>query len=93
MGDYLKSFSDYFNDETFVTLRHQHALTMTIPPKTVTVKCPQCQQIYIDWYVAAVRAQSANAQAPSTVCSQCGHRSVLSELSEHNGVYQQIQKL
>ncbi|MGD1864587.1 MAG: hypothetical protein ACFB0D_08530 [Phormidesmis sp.] len=65
---------------------------MTIPPKTVTVKCPQCQQIYIDWYVAPVGVQSANAHQPSTVCSQCGHRSVLSELSEHNGVFQQAVK-
>ncbi|MEO1622084.1 MAG: hypothetical protein AAFU53_13765 [Cyanobacteria bacterium J06632_3] len=61
---------------------------MTLPPKTVTVKCPQCQQIYIDWHTPAVGIQTSAAQKPSTVCSQCGHRSVLDELHEKDGVLQ-----
>ena len=65
---------------------------MTLPPKTITVKCPQCQQVYIDWYVPPVGTQSADAQKPSTVCSQCGHRSILSELSEQSGVFQRVVK-
>ncbi|MEL6470699.1 MAG: hypothetical protein AAFQ74_13300 [Cyanobacteria bacterium J06623_4] len=62
---------------------------MTLPPKTVTVKCPQCEQIYIDWLTPAVGEQTELAQRPSTVCSQCGHRSILEELQEREGVFQQ----
>jgi len=62
---------------------------MTIPPKTITVKCPQCQQIYIDWSVPSVGGPRPNTYEPSAVCSKCGHRSILSELSEKDGVLQQ----
>ncbi|MEL6605715.1 MAG: hypothetical protein AAFP20_21090 [Cyanobacteria bacterium J06614_10] len=63
---------------------------MTLPPKTVTVKCPQCEQIYIDWLTPAVGEQTEWSQRPSTVCSQCGHRSILEELQEREGVFQQV---
>lgn len=63
---------------------------MTIPPKTMTVKCPQCEQVYIDWCIPAVGVQTHKAQRPSTVCSQCGHRSVVDELREVDGVFQQV---
>ncbi|MEL7142197.1 MAG: hypothetical protein AAFY33_14495 [Cyanobacteria bacterium J06643_4] len=67
---------------------------MTLPPKTMTVKCPQCEQIYIDWLISAVGSVGMNGlvpveQQPSTVCSQCGHRSVLRDLQEIDGVLQQ----
>ncbi|MGB3787246.1 MAG: hypothetical protein WA949_04495 [Phormidesmis sp.] len=55
-------------------------------PKTITVKCPQCQQIYIDWSIPAVGTIVTPEQRPSTICSQCGHRSILDELSDQNGV-------
>ena len=63
---------------------------MTLPPKTITVQCPQCQQTYIAWYIPtlapALGSSSAEGelsqpgpQQPSTVCSRCGYRSLLSE--------------
>ncbi|MEL6352652.1 MAG: hypothetical protein AAFR58_12880 [Cyanobacteria bacterium J06627_28] len=61
----------------------------------MTVKCPQCEQIYIDWLIPAVGSVGMNGlvpveQQPSTVCSQCGHRSVLRDLQEIDGVLQQV---
>ena len=64
---------------------------MTIPPKTMTVKCPQCTQIYIDWVIPAVGKQGKDAHKPSTACSQCGHRSIVEELKEIEGIWQQVQ--
>ncbi|MGB7084174.1 MAG: hypothetical protein WBD47_01370 [Phormidesmis sp.] len=60
---------------------------MTTPPKNIMVKCPQCQRVYIDWYTPTVGEPTAE-QSPSTVCSKCGHRSRLSDLSDRNGVLQ-----
>lgn len=57
-------------------------------PKTITVKCPQCQQIYIDWHTPAIDNNNSDYK-PTTACSQCGHRSALEDLSEQNGVWQQ----
>ncbi len=62
----------------------------------ITVKCPQCQCIYIAWHVPAVGTQSAKetdkaaAYQPSTACSQCGHRSILADLTEQDGIFQQV---
>ncbi|MEL7331175.1 MAG: hypothetical protein AAFN12_02950 [Cyanobacteria bacterium J06560_2] len=60
--------------------------------QTITVKCPQCEQIYINWHVPAVgesaKSDSGSAYQPSTACSKCGHRSVLSELEDVNGTFQ-----
>ncbi len=58
---------------------------MTTPPKNIMVKCPQCQRVYIDWFTPAVGEAK---EGPSTVCSKCGHRSQISELSETKGVFQ-----
>lgn len=69
---------------------------MTLPPKTMTVKCPQCEQIYIDWLIPAVGSVNGlvpSDQQPSTVCSQCGHRSSFSALSNIDGVLQQTKKV
>ncbi|MEM8502146.1 MAG: hypothetical protein AAF716_03225 [Cyanobacteria bacterium P01_D01_bin.1] len=55
-------------------------------PKTITVRCPQCQQVYIDWSIPAVGIATTPEQRPSTVCSKCGNRSVIEELSEQNGI-------
>lgn len=57
-------------------------------PKNIMVKCPQCQRVYIDWYTPAINPQAE--QGPSTVCSKCGHRSRLSDLSEQGGVLQKL---
>ncbi|MGC1306379.1 MAG: hypothetical protein WA885_04060 [Phormidesmis sp.] len=59
---------------------------MTLGPKTITVKCPQCQRVYIDWHVPAVSEQDSHK--PTTVCSKCGHRSKIHELSDRNGTLQ-----
>ncbi len=62
--------------------------------QTITVKCPQCQCVYIAWHVPAVGSQTegktASTYQPSTTCSKCGHRSVLSELTEQEGIFQQV---
>ncbi|MGD1895844.1 MAG: hypothetical protein ACFB16_02720 [Phormidesmis sp.] len=67
--------------------------------QTITVKCPQCQQVYINWHVPAVgkqtkkqgqNGQSLDTYRPSTSCSQCGYRSMLDELVEQDGVFQQV---
>ncbi|EDX85604.1 hypothetical protein S7335_3305 [Synechococcus sp. PCC 7335] len=55
-------------------------------PKTITVQCPQCQQVYIDWSIPAVGTVITSSQRPTTVCSRCGNRSILSELSDRNGI-------
>lgn len=66
---------------------------MTLPPKTMTVKCSHCGQIYIDWLIPSVGSvgidgHAPREQQPSTVCSQCGHRSVLGDLQDIDGVLQ-----
>ncbi|MEL6552231.1 MAG: hypothetical protein AAFQ63_02025 [Cyanobacteria bacterium J06621_11] len=63
--------------------------------QTITVKCPQCDRIYIDWHVPAIQPQFSENQIsdtykPTTTCSKCGTRSVLSDLTEKKGVYQQV---
>lgn len=50
---------------------------MTVPPKTITVRCPQCQQLYIDWHIAALNP----AQEMTTSCSRCGTRELLSRFT------------
>ncbi|MGB3294435.1 MAG: hypothetical protein WBB01_15720 [Phormidesmis sp.] len=57
-------------------------------PKNIAVKCPQCQRIYIDWYTPAINPQTDSG--PSTICSKCGHRSQLGDLTEKGGVFQQL---
>jgi endogenous inhibitor of DNA gyrase (YacG/DUF329 family) len=61
---------------------------MTTPPKSILVKCPQCQRVYIDWHTPAVGVPGAQAEGPSTVCSKCGHRSQMRHLSEIQGIFQ-----
>ena len=61
-------------------------------PKTITVRCPQCQQVYIDWSIPAVGSIATSKQGPTTVCSRCGTRSALTELSIHNGILTKLTK-
>ncbi len=56
-------------------------------PNTVTVKCPQCQQVYISWHTPAVNTTDSEYE-PTTVCSRCGHRAKLKDLSDRDGVLQ-----
>jgi len=64
---------------------------MTTPPKNIMVKCPQCQRVYIDWHTPAVGDEAAKtAYKPSTVCSKCGHRTQISDLSLIQGVLQKV---
>ncbi|MEM9089477.1 MAG: hypothetical protein AAGC93_12115 [Cyanobacteria bacterium P01_F01_bin.53] len=55
-------------------------------PKNIMVKCPQCERVYIDWLTPAVTERDT----PSTACSKCGHRSLVCELNEVNGVLQKV---
>lgn len=62
--------------------------------QTITVKCPQCKRVYIDWHVPAIRPQfseqvTTDTYEPATVCSKCGTRSLLKNLTEENGIFQQ----
>ncbi len=61
---------------------------MTTPPKNIMVKCSQCQRVYIDWFTPPV-GDPGVGEGPSTVCSKCGHRSQISDLSEVKGVFLQ----
>ena len=58
-------------------------------PNTVTVKCPQCQQVYIAWHTPAVNVTNSSEYEPTTVCSRCGHRAQMKNLSDRDGVLQQ----
>jgi len=62
-------------------------LILTMAP-TLTIKCPQCQQIYIDWHTPAVSISTSEFR-PTVVCSQCGHRAALEDLSKQDGIWQQ----
>lgn len=55
-------------------------------PKTITVKCPQCDRVYITWDTPAIDERSEKQR--TTACSQCGHRSLVHELVEKDGVLQ-----
>jgi len=54
-------------------------------PKNIMVKCPQCEQVYIDWHTPAITERDT----PATVCSKCGHRSLFRDLTDVKGVFQQ----
>ncbi|MGB3670724.1 MAG: hypothetical protein WA783_22135 [Phormidesmis sp.] len=63
--------------------------------QTVTVKCPQCQCVYIAWHVPAVGTQASGkadgtGYQSSTACSKCGQRSILADLTEKDGIFQQV---
>ncbi|MEM8806224.1 MAG: hypothetical protein AAGF01_09375 [Cyanobacteria bacterium P01_G01_bin.38] len=52
----------------------------------ISVKCPQCQQIYIEWQTEAVGSNPD--YTPTAVCSKCGAKVQLRDLVLRNGVYQ-----
>ncbi|MEO1388344.1 MAG: hypothetical protein AAFV85_13365 [Cyanobacteria bacterium J06634_6] len=60
---------------------------MTISP-TITVKCPQCEHVYIGWHIPSVGTQRTQENSPSVSCSRCGYRVVLADLAEKDGVFQ-----
>lgn len=60
-------------------------------PTTITVKCPQCQQVYISWHTPAVAEPNGSSYEPTTVCSKCGYRSKLKDLSDRDGVLQKVE--
>ncbi|MGB3768626.1 MAG: hypothetical protein WA947_18880 [Phormidesmis sp.] len=56
---------------------------------TITVKCPQCERVYISWHTPAVNlSDSSSSYEPTTACSQCGYRAKLNDLSDVDGVLQ-----
>ena len=57
-------------------------------PNTVTVKCPQCEQVYISWNTPSVGVGGGSEYEPTTVCSRCGYRAKLKDLSDRDGVLQ-----
>ncbi|MEO0455748.1 MAG: hypothetical protein AAF152_04085 [Cyanobacteria bacterium P01_A01_bin.114] len=52
----------------------------------ISVKCPQCQQIYIGWQTASVGTNTD--YTPTTICSRCGAKARLHDLVLRNEVYQ-----
>ncbi|MEO1402895.1 MAG: hypothetical protein AAFV72_16830 [Cyanobacteria bacterium J06635_1] len=54
--------------------------------RMISVKCPQCQQIFIEWQTEAVGANPD--YTPTAVCSKCGAKVQLRDLVLRSGVYQ-----
>ncbi len=66
---------------------------MTMPVETIDVCCPNCSEIYQDWYRGSVNLDLDNFDdeyldaCSSATCPKCGHKVYFQNLIVKEGVF------
>ncbi len=64
---------------------------MTTPPEEITVECPECGEVYRDWYRASLNLdlddfdEAYIGEASTATCPACGHQVRVSNLIVEEG--------